>query len=122
MTQLEIIDETVAFYSADPGRRGMKDNLCAYQVIENGVEKKCGVGRCMTDEAIKEFGNSRDTVDEIFDLENMLAPQYQGHDNDFWKEIQVFHDSPPNWNETGLTPIGKRQVELLKASVTESKN
>ena len=110
MTKTELIQETVDFYSADTSRRSMEEEGCAY-LAENGT--KCAVGRCMTQEALKDYGNVPITADAIKDLDSLLLQEYQGHPVKLWQELQRFHDAGSNWDAQGITKEGKQRVQEL---------
>lgn len=108
-TKLEIINETVEYYSVDPvGRRGtigVDTRMCRYKT-NNG--KMCAAGRCMIDppgEAETEYIGA--FTDEVF------KEEYRGHDMAFWVDLQTLHDDPEYWNEKGLTNPGKAYLEVL---------
>lgn len=126
-TKKEIIDETVAFYSEDTSRRATNIELiggisfprCKY-LTEDG--RMCAVGRCLIpDGKIRNYGNDYSyeiamcTSGQITNLEEILKPEYRGHDIGFWRDLQNFHDDNENafWNEDGITEIGLNFVESL---------
>ena len=116
LTALEIIDETVAFYSEDPSRRAFKNGNCIYQAT-NG--NKCAIGRCMNEAGLQQFGNSNDSVDSLGldePLDTFLQEQYHGQNSNFWGELQTFHDMPRNWNSSGITTQGIQEAQNLKTT------
>lgn len=105
-TKLEIINETVEYYSADPSRRGTNGSTCEYLTL---FGQMCAVGRCMINPKGKEGG-----VTELgtgFQL--MLKKEYRGHSIDFWQDLQGFHDSSWYWDEKGLTRRGNAALQSL---------
>lgn len=122
LTKLEIIEETVNFYSEDPSRRATDGRGgCLYYDSDTG--KMCGLGRCMLEDFLIENHvnlNQTGSVSEglLLELEDIhkmtlddaLKPEYRGHDLDFWDGIQTFHDMPDYWNEQGLTEKGKQFI------------
>ena len=119
-TKLEIINETVDFYSQDVSRRAILNGSYAY-LTKDG--KMCAVGRCMkrprlrtSKSRIFNYAKALCTEDGINqDLEPLLKKAYLGHDILFWKELQRLHDVSSHWCDTGLTEFGKRYVENMKA-------
>ena len=107
-TKTEIIDETVAYYSEDPpGRRGV--SLYGFCVFLTSDGKMCAVGRCMIAPEVNGV-----IVDDRERLDNRLKPEYRGHDKEFWRSLQIFHDDFWSWNEEGLTKDGFTNLERLK--------
>lgn len=124
MTKVDIINETVEFYSADPKRRSYyideeNNPKCLYNG-KNG--EHCAVGRCLEDKyhemGSELFGNSfaiRDffVKNDCESLDEMLKEQYRGHERMFWSELQRLHDNPRNWIEIGISQIGQLFVDQL---------
>lgn len=124
LTALEIIDETVAFYSEDVSRRSLEGGRCIYL---SSTGAKCGVGRCMNEEGLKQFGGSVDSVGSLvcekamFDeniFDDYLQEQYHGQNLNFWGEIQLFHDISKNWNSSEITDAGIQQARELRSLFT----
>jgi len=127
MTKIEIIDETVEYYTTHPRAIEPTTGKCSYK-NKNG--DFCAHSRCLTDKArniILEdqrnhggcYGIIKDYGDEIH------QEKYQGHDSGFWGEIQKLHDGKVNWtiNENGkneLTQEGKETVRALKKQYSEN--
>ena len=129
ITPVELIQETVAYYSADPvGRRAIlsinevpeKAPLCQYQTLDN---RKCAVGRCMLDnDNLYMLSGSIDDAywrDEYGDRkenakwQTLIKPEYEDIPNDLWVQLQQFHDTNDNWDEEGLSERGMRVTERL---------
>lgn len=133
MTKTEIIQETYNYYTQDPKRRGIQLDpagnptaRCLYKNIATG--SRCAVGRCLVDEvvdaALHVFNNSYGSVGNMFEsqwneLETLLKPEYKGHSQYFWEQLQNFHDDPNNWGKEGITEQGKR---LYQGLLREFKN
>lgn len=120
MTQSEILQETIEYYTADPSRRSLDDaGSCVYNA---GTAKHCAVGRCLTP-FFQEQGRTLkynvmgfgDFVDYhgYKEHDDTLQEQYRGHDLYFWSDLQFFHDTQTYWNETGLTAEGEEQMKFL---------
>lgn len=118
-TKLEIIDETVAYYTEDVNRRAISGIICEY-LTEDG--RMCAVGRCMIAPK-QEFkgvcsniytyeNGEAETIEEP--LDNLLKKEYRGHNIDFWKDLQLLHDCNTNWNNYGLSSTGIFLVNELK--------
>lgn len=112
LSKREIIDETANSFTSK--NRAIKENSkggneCFYTDI-NG--NHCGVGRCMTKEGLEHLGYrsiSARSINSVYHngLDGFLKPEYRGHSIEFWEDIQSFHDSCQNWNENGLTEVGR---------------
>lgn len=110
-TKIEIIKETVEYYSADVSRRSISySGKCMY----NGPEgKQCAFARCAEaiDEEYEEWN-----ANEVLENKGIetLKPEYR-HIIDvyFWNELQYLHDNCSNWDENGLTEDGKVFVKGL---------
>jgi hypothetical protein len=108
MTKIEIIEETVEFYSNNP--RSLYD--LGYTCLYNGVNGgKCAFSRCCTlDSIFKECEGSNEQHEAI------LLPQYSHipYNDEFWIDLQGLHDADYNWDGNKLSEIGIKQVNRLK--------
>lgn len=102
-TETEIVIETIQFYLADPVARRAKTSgrsSCHY-AMPGEPNRRCAVGRCMTEEAIKKVGSYIGGVDELIEahgsLEKMLREEYRGHEQEFWFILQSLHDEDCFW-------------------------
>ena len=125
-TKKEIILETAAFYGEDPSRRAViKEDgraKCRY-LTEDG--RKCAVGKCLIEGKKMLYvgvvdpqeAMSAELVDgqvhDIANLEDVLMPEYRGHDTYFWSGLQEFHDSDFHFTDTGLSELGERYLKIL---------
>lgn len=127
-TKVQIIDETVEYYSADPKRRAVANMDRCFYYIE-GDNRLCAFSRCMIDPRMGEkiAGGVRSLVKQLYPNTDMsleeskimvptgiLKPEYDGHNIVFWTDIQGIHDTSINWNDEGLSGIGKARVGILK--------
>lgn len=119
-TKPEILQETLEFYSQDPARRAYNEGVCYYlKIDEDGIKRRCSVGRCLSKEAKYNGGINRhpNGVKDLAtnfgenNIDNLLAPEYHGHDVDFWASLQDLHDLTFNWTATGLSEEGVKSVE-----------
>lgn len=101
-TKREIIEETIKFYNSN--NRAVQDRSTCKYLTDDG--KMCAVGRCLTDEDVRNVGDFQGDVDSLVkafkSLDEMLKPEYRGHDQQFWRTLQTLHDDPDNWNEDGF--------------------
>lgn len=119
---LDIIDETVEFYSADPvNRRSIGDRNCLY----NGPDgKRCAFSRYVKDEYVPqmaEYCSAGESYNRLkFDIKDeVMKPGYEGLDIHFWNQLQKIHDFSDNWNSTGLTDTGKEYVRQFKEHIAK---
>lgn len=113
MTKHQIIDETVAYYSEDIGRRAVNEvGGCVYFHGKTG--NMCAVGRCANEPKYLNpdlfFTSLSDTLSD----EEIFKTEYQGHEPEFWAELQKLHDNKRYWNDGGLTEYGQKTVQRLK--------
>lgn len=116
MTKIEIIEDTVAYYSVDPdGRRAIKDlslsGGCFYYKEIDGVVKMCALGRFMKNP--EDFSTSGAYAEQLLNAFPDCLRE-QDHDAIFWRDVQKIHDNNLNWIPTGLSEIGIEFVEELK--------
>jgi hypothetical protein len=111
LTYLDVLNETIEFYSVDPiNRRSVsRDGIYCYYFNNN---KSCAVGRCIhnVEEFINEKGkyNSESAYCILSTFTtSIFKKEYQHLTNIyFWEKIQNLHDSNTYWNKNGLTPDG----------------
>jgi hypothetical protein len=113
-TQTEIVTETIQFYLADPAARRAKKRAgysCHY-AMPLEPSRRCAVGRCMTEEAIKEVGSYTGGVNQLNrdhgPLYRLLRAEYRGHSQEFWFNLQALHDEDCYWTaDDAATRRGK---------------
>jgi hypothetical protein len=124
-TKPEIAEETVVHYKTNPRGFSASNLNCVYYNPSNGA--MCGVGRCCIEPKQCWSGPPSDgisvnddmrIVDKKVPLDELLKPEYRGHDPKFWDDIQMFHDINSNWklNDLGghdLTSQGYERLEEL---------
>lgn len=103
---VEIIDETVAYYSEDVSRRSVRYGQCLYK---GPYGKRCAYARMCTDDS-RFIEDRRAGWQELA----ILKPEYYGYEDHFYEDLQGLHDSSAYWDESGLTPEGISQVQFLK--------
>ena len=111
-TKLEIIDETVEYYSNY--KRGIaSDGSCSYLTKDGNM---CAVGRCLINPTISMGGTAGlfKVNSKVVELEDYLKPEYKGHKTIFWQDLQWFHDDSDNWNDHKLTETGLTRLKYLK--------
>lgn len=132
-TAIEIIDETVEFYSV-PGRRSVQigdggeetgclnnsptGNHCAFaRLVKDDLRPRMGEGNVDTSlyTLSNHLPNAKGlSVEEL--LEKVVKPEYAGHPIEFYRGLQTLHDSSSNWDPIeGLTIAGHMMVNSLQA-------
>jgi len=118
-SKLEIIEVIAAYYSEDVNRRGVRDDgLCQY--FSKGG-KMCAVGYCLKNP--EEVAELEGGISGVWGQEitvDKFKEEYQINSEDFWDDLQEFHDSKLNWDSNGLTYNGKEQLEKLRKTYAET--
>lgn len=120
-TKVEIINETVAFYSEDVKRRAVnEDGICEYKTKDG---RKCAVGRVLLAKAFRadiEGCNALEILERYGD--DILKKKYRGHEPQFWNKLQRIHDWEGHWNDDGLTHLGVDcKDSLIQKVITNAK-
>lgn len=102
MTKLEIIEETVKYYKTHRRGYNKEGGYCEYR---NNKGSKCAIGRVLTEEGLNHaLMNNWGSIDGVCVsdayLDTILKPGYEGHEIDFWSDLQDFHDASNHWKET----------------------
>ena len=113
-TKLEILDMVASHYNSE--KRAFKNGGCYYKTTDG---RMCAVGMCMNDDSIARWG---DFVGDINELDSkrrggiygMFKDEFEGHDIEFWANIQKLHDEAAFWDEEGLSELGVERYEALK--------
>jgi len=108
----EILFETINFYNLSNRGYDEEGDGCVY-LSESG--HKCAVGRCMNEETLARKDLSEESViffkDDHGNIDHIFQDRYKGCSFVFWEWLQFLHDHESNWNETGLSDMGKKKVE-----------
>ncbi len=112
-TKIEIINETVEFYSANPlNRRAISQNDGCQYLTSDG--RKCAIGRLIKDDKYdKKFEGRCCDNDYYIKLEDILMDEYKGHSTEFWSGLQSLHDSSKFWYTDRLSIEGEKRVQEL---------
>lgn len=121
--KLEIIEETREYYEGHPERRSCdkQSGACRYVTRGQGPIKYCAVGRCLKKTSPPINKTSINKTGALYlaesndEINSWFKPAYQGHDLDFWTNLQCFHDKNKHWgHKTGeLTVAGLRAFNTL---------
>jgi hypothetical protein len=117
LTYLNIIEITKDRYHNNPSLRSKLGDKCCY-FSENG--NKCAVGHFIIQENFNMSLMNTKTINNILiyeeDYEKFMHESVRHlNDNDFWDDLQNFHDRDSFWDENGLTDEGfERYNKLIK--------
>lgn len=115
MTKLEIIEDTIKYYSEDVSRRSITiNNRCVYKGPDC---KECAFQRVVVDDlSIYDGEYILSSAKSIIEGNPAIVfkPGYEGHEAGFWNSIQALHDRGYYWDKNGLTTTGLLEVEALK--------
>ncbi len=109
-TYVDVINETVDYYSEDPVERRSVDETDSSCKYNGPGGRQCAFARCANPIDEKYEG---DDVSMIFHFEpNILKDEYKHLENpDFWLDIQTLHDCLVYWNDEGLSEDGRKKVD-----------
>lgn len=113
-TKKEIIDETAAAFTLSTRSVG-RNYQCEYCCTDG---RKCAVGRYMYTINTPGFfvgavSLLRSASSQNAVLEEVLLPEYKGHELAFWQSVQRLHDNVYNWDADGLSPTGVEHRDAL---------
>lgn len=112
---IEIIEDTVRFYKKHP--RSVNDSgQCSYLDAHGN---RCAVGRYISDEYIERLGDTNTTsvsglINEWGELDSILVDSAIGLKEEFWTDLQGFHDSRASWNGMNLSKYGRDRLSGLR--------
>lgn len=118
ITLLELLEDTVSYYSEDTSRRAVENGLCKYATCDG---RNCAVGRKL----INPKGLENNLVvpvcgiGKVIELfgKDVFLPQYRHISVSFWRDLQRLHDDKGNWGKNELTNLGKEVVEIIKQRI-----
>ena len=131
MTKLELLEDTVKYYSEDTSKRAVVKctggaTECMYTTA-NG--QHCAVGRWLqpnykNTDWIDNQGCSADDLlngwkDDGYKYEEdeLFVEGVRGIPAWFWMDLQQLHDSDVYWNKDGLTEAGIEKVNELREDI-----
>ncbi len=114
VSQQDIVLEVLEEYSNSAKRSLYKNQLNGTCQYLSDADKKCAVGRFMTDKALALHGKSSKRIEVLslrYGLNELLKKEYQGHPVSFWSKLQRLHDEDGFWSEDGVTEDGLKYVK-----------
>lgn len=117
-TKLQIINETVRYYSTHKRGYNEYSGGCEYLTEEGNM---CAVGRCLLKKEVSKLSGIGDyeELSDIYDYNVPFKASYKGHESEFWTNLQSLHDVQANWKENlkggqDLTESGANRLAFLK--------
>lgn len=122
--QLELLEETVKYYSKNPQeRRCISNGNYSYSAITAKKSKSagCAIGRKLKPGLSvfidEKYLNLPSGVAEVFEE---LPKNLQSLGKSFLTELQKLHDINHNWEDNGISGLGQSEVECIKERILKS--
>ena len=136
MTELELLEDTIKYYSENPERRCVNTVSCYYSPItanKESISEGCAIGRHLD----KDFALQIDKDDADFDGDSgiitVLSVMLEKEENkskfpdwmlkmnpSFLSEIQGLHDAKSHWDKNGLTQEGLEYIKEIKNKLAKN--
>ena len=138
MTELELLEDTIKYYSENPERRCVNVKSCYYSPItanKESISEGCAIGRHLD----KDFALQIDKLDSndkfygdsgIIKVLSFMLKEEENKSKfpdwmlkmspDFLSEIQGLHDVNSNWDKNGLTQEGLEYVNEIKNKLAKN--
>ena len=120
-TQLELLNETVEYYSANPERRCVTQSACYYsseKAGKPGLSEGCAIGRKLDPQTRLIFDSQGiGGIGRVFkrtDLFEMLPESIKIMEERFLVMLQSLHDNDQFWTKTSISEKGTDEVERIK--------
>ena len=108
MHELQIVRETIDFYTSNNRSKSPDTGACVY----NGPNNKCCAFSRLVKPQLRQTLNEFQLADAILeDLgDKILQQKYQGQPIDFYLMLQRLHDRNSFWDEKGLNKEGYKYL------------
>jgi len=127
MTELELLEDTIKYYSENTERRCTDNRGCFYSPITIGKEnisEGCAIGRHLD----KDFALKIDKLDgdrlsvmlEKEENKNKFPDWMLKMNPSFLSEIQGLHDAKSHWDKNGLTQEGLEYIKEIKNKLAKN--
>jgi hypothetical protein len=120
---LEILDDTVKYYSEDTDRRAvLYSGTCAYQDADGN---KCAIGRYLSQKDMErirldyDLSTPLDGPCGIWD--KITTAKIKSLSFAFWIALQSFHDANRNWTKNGISKRGLQRARGIKNMILKGK-
>lgn len=114
--RLELLEDTVRYYSEDTKRRAVNNGNCKY-ITEDG--RKCAIGRLLPNDKIELLKDETSSVYTFIQREkykNILPDNILALGIEFLRDIQYLHDTDKYWGVNELNQEGKIYLDIIKAN------
>lgn len=112
------LEDTIKFYSEDTSRRAVREKgsvpKCVYRLNQEGLIKKCAIGRHIRDEDYNPEIESPSGILTNLLAQEVLPIRVSQLGLEFLQNIQRLHDEDENWNESGISELGHQTVKEIK--------
>lgn len=110
--QLAVLDATCAEYNST-NRADIGGDKCFYLHAE--TNRRCAIGRLLSDDQAKYLETNFKVVSKLFknfststnDVEKSIYNTLSEYGKSFLIDLQDLHDDRKNWDEDGLSKIGR---------------
>ena len=107
-TKAEILELVASTYNLNNRSKKMNINECFYS--KDG--RTCAFGMlCVDPSELVEGKKAHWNINNLG--MDIIKPEFRGHENDFYDEIQTLHDGDEFWNENGLSASGERRKDEI---------
>ena len=130
MTELELLEDTIKYYSENTERRCSTRFTCYYSPITAGKEnisEGCAIGRHLDKDFALQIDNNFIDGNTDTGIINILSIMLKKEENKskfpdwmlkmkpkFLSDIQGLHDGVSHWNKNGLSQDGLEYVREIK--------
>ena len=126
MTKLELLEDTVKYYSIDTSRRAVVKlesgaTACRYTTDDG---QHCAVGRWLqpnykNTKWVDNEGCSADDLlkDSWYEVDDLFIEGVRHIPAWFWMDLQQLHDNDVFWDKDGLTEAGVEKVDELREDI-----
>ena len=130
MTELELLEDTIKYYSENTERRCSSEDGCYYSPItigKEGISDGCAIGRHLD----KEFALQIDKDYDELNIKSLMKSKFIGNEDkfpdwmikmklDFLVSLQNLHDDNLYWDKNGLTQEGFEYVKEIKNKLAKN--
>ena len=117
MTQLELLEDTVKYYSEDVTRRNLSSTgVCKY-FPQHANTQGCAIGRLISRTLCKGLDEQYSTI--LADVFDELPLNVKKYGSGFLEQLQILHDTRYYWGEDGMTEDGKEFADRFRRQVIE---
>lgn len=103
--RLEILEDTVKYYSEDVSRRASTTEGCEYKTKDG---RMCAIGRLTKNKKIYECAGDVSVIEHLLEEELIILGF------PFLNHLQLLHDKQLFWESNGLTKEGKEKYDNIK--------